>query len=63
MHPTLFLPTLFYFVTLLTVVPVRLLFLRILCRISSHDLCCFEAVRKRGRNAYSSQAWSQEPPH
>ena len=59
MHPALLLSTLFRFVTLLAVFPVRLLFMptrpnNSFCDLRDDSL----AVRKRGRVAYSSQ----EPP-
>ena len=59
MHPTLLLPTVLYFVTLLTIVPVRVFFIPVLFSDFFHDLCYDVAVRKRGRVAYSSQ----ELPH
>jgi hypothetical protein len=59
MHPTLLLPTLFRFVTLLAVVTVRVLFTPARSINSICDLCYDAlAVRKRGCVAYSSQ----EPP-
>ena len=38
MHPTLLLPTLFYFVTVLAIVPVRVLFIPAFRQNSTHDL-------------------------
>lgn len=54
MYHTLLLPTLFYFVTLLVAVPVRVLFILVFSQNSSHDLFYDVAVRKRGRIKYSS---------
>ena len=49
MHPTLLLPTLFYIVTLLAVVPVRVLFISIAELMSGH----VAVVRKHRRITYS----------
>lgn len=52
MHPTLLLPTLFYIVTLLAVVPVRVLFS--ICPFAELLMSCHVVVvRKRGRITYS----------
>jgi hypothetical protein len=51
MHPTLLLPTLFYFASLLTVVPVSILFIPVFFQSLCHELRCDVVVRKRGRVA------------
>ena len=58
MYHTLLLPTLFYFVTLLVAVPVRVLFILVFLQNSSDDLFYDVAVRKRGRIKYSSPRYS-----